>query len=189
MEDIPDAVELREVDHPIGYDDRTHAGEDKKKGKKLPPWLNKDKKDDKKGDKKNGKKKNGKKEDEEGKDKNGKKLPPWLNKKKSKSNYSELWEKVNAVKKTMGVKKFSMGDMVKNINPDCKHFKSEGEVCGVRSIKGFRKNTADDKPGEEDELGLIFAYKTTNAGKNWDEGDTLEKTPDQLEKIKGMKKL
>ena len=35
MKDMPDAVELREVDHPIGYDDRTHAGEDKKKGKNI----------------------------------------------------------------------------------------------------------------------------------------------------------
>ena len=197
MEDIPDAVELREVDHPIGYDDRTHASEDKKKdkkkGKKLPPWLNKDKKDDKKGDKK-GDKKNGKKGDEEGKDKNGKKLPPWLNKKKSKSNYSELWEKVNSEAvhpKAVGEKSFALGDMVKNINPDCKHFESEGEICGRTRVMG-KKTTADHKPGheeEEDELGFVFAYKTTNAGKNWDEGDTLEKTPDQLEKIKGMKKV
>lgn len=177
MEDMPDAVVLREVDHPIGYDDRTHASEDKKK---------KGKKEDKKKKGKNG----DSEEEEDGKDKNGKKLPPWLNKKKSKSNYSELWEKVNAVKKMMGMKKFAMGDMVENVNPDCKHFKSEGEICGVRKIKGFRKTRADDKPGEkeEDELGFLFAYKTTNAGKNWDEGDTLEKTPDQLEKIKGFKK-
>jgi hypothetical protein len=131
MEDMPDAVELREVDHPIGYDDRTHASEEK--------------------------------------------------------DYSELWQKVNATKKLMGQKKFAMGDMVENINPDCKHFKSEGEIVGCRSIKSTRINRADDKPGEkEDELGFVFAYQTTNAGKNWDEGDTLEKTPDQLEKIKGF---
>lgn len=28
MEDVPEAVELREVDHPIGYDERTHASKE-----------------------------------------------------------------------------------------------------------------------------------------------------------------
>ena len=185
MEDIPDAVELREVDHPIGYDDRTHASDDETatSKKKLPPWMDKDKKGDKKDDKKGDKK-----GDKEEKGKDDKKLPPWL-KKKSKSDYSELYKKVSA-EKSMGVQRLSMGDHVENINPDCKHFKSEGEVCGVRSLRAMRIKAAD-KPGkkeEEDELGFVFAYKTTNKGENWDEGDILEKTSDQLKKIKGMRR-
>ena len=77
-----------------------------------------------------------------------------------------------------------MGDHVENVNPECKHFGSQGHVGGARAIHAPRKSTADHKPGhEEDEVGFIFAYATTNAGKNWDEGDTLEKTPDQLKQI------
>ena len=160
MEDMPHlAVELREVDHPIGYDDRTHASDDKTatSKKKLPPWMNKDKKDDKKDDKKGDKK-------EKGKD--GKKLPPWLNKKKSKSkDYSELYRKVADAEYGGPLK---VGDNVKNINKKCTHYGSEGV------IKKF-----NDIPGDK---GVTIAYKCTNAGKNWNEGDVLDKTPDQLEK-------
>ena len=190
MEDMPHlAVELREVDHPIHYDDRTHASGDKKK---LPPWMNKDKKDDKKGDKKGDKKddkkgdkkgdkkklppwmnkdkkddkKGDKKGDKEEKGKDGKKLPPWLMKKKSKSkDYSELYRKVTDAQYDGPLK---VGDNVKNINKKCTHFGSEG------IIKKF-----NDVPGDK---GVTIAYKCTNAGKNWNEGDVLDKTPDQLEK-------
>jgi len=87
MSDHPGAVELREVDHPLHYDESNYNSIAKK-----PDFLKK-KKDDKKDDKKNGKK-NGKKE--EGKD--DKKLPPWLKKKKSKAkNYSKLWRKVKKI--------------------------------------------------------------------------------------------
>jgi len=134
VEDMPNAVELREVDHPIGYDDRTHASEE--------------------------------------------------------ADYSKLWEKVNSEAKKLGLgKKFSLGDMVKNINPECKHFESEGEICGRTRILSKRLR-ADDKSEEEegDEAGFIFAYMTTNEGKTWRRGEVLEKTPDQLAKIKAMPK-
>ena len=152
MEDMPDlAVELREVDHPIGYDDRTHASDDKKKDDK--------KKDDKKKDK--GSKEKG---DDEEKDKNGKKLPPWLMKKKSKSkDYSELYRKVTDAEYDGPLK---LGDNVKNINKKCTHFGSEGV------IKKF-----NDIPGDK---GVTIAYQCTNSGKTWKEGDMLDKTPDQL---------
>jgi len=166
MEDSPSAVELREVDHPIG---ETKAAEDKKNGKKngkkLPPWLNK-----KKNGKKNGKKedkKNGEKDDDskDDKDKNGKKLPPWLNKKKSKGrDYSELYKKVKG-KYDGDIK---VGDSVKNTNKECTHFQSEGTVKKINHIP-------QDK-------GVTIAYECTNAGKTWKEGDMLEKTPDQLMK-------
>ncbi len=134
MEDVPDAVELREVDHPIGHDDRTHASEDK--------------------------------------------------------DYSELWNKVNAFgpRKMMGMNKFNVGDIVENVNPDCDHFGSQGEIIGVRQIRALRMR-ANDKPSEEeDELGCVFAYRTINEGMNWMKGDILEKTPDQLELMEGMRR-
>ena len=154
MEDMPDAVELREVDHPIGYDDRANASEEAEE-----------------------------------------------------KGYSELWEKVNseAMKRNFGMKKFAMGDMVENINPDCKHHKSQGEVVGVRRVMGMKRfamkknasveendsvalkrRTAEE---EEQEAGCMFAYKSIYSGKDWDEGDILEKTPDQLEKVKGFKRI
>jgi hypothetical protein len=153
MEDIPHcAVKLREVDHQV-----TPASIAKK-----PDFLKK-KKEDKKGDKKEDKK--GDKNGDSEKDKNGKKLPPWLNKKKSKSkDYSELWEKVSG--EYGGSLK--VGDRVKNVNKKCTHYGSEGIV------KKF-----NDIPGDK---GVTIAYKCTNAGKTWEEGDLLDKTPDQLEK-------
>ena len=162
MEDMPHlAVELREVDHQV-----TPASFAKK-----PDFLKKkgDKKDYKKDGKKDGKKddkKNGKKGDKEEKDKNGKKLPPWLMKKKSKSkDYSELYRKVTDAEYGGPLR---VGDNVKNINKKCTHFGSEGV------IKKF-----NDIPGDK---GVTIAYKCTNAGKDWKEGDVLDKTPDQLEK-------
>ena len=87
MSDHPAATEIREVDHPLHYDESNYNSTAKK-----PDFLKK-KKDDKKGDKK-GDKKDGK--EEEGKD--DKKLPPWLKKKKSKAkNYSKLWRKVKKI--------------------------------------------------------------------------------------------
>ena len=59
---------------------------------------------------------------------------------------------------------FKKGDMVKDINPDCPHVGSEGEVTKV---------------GE----GTI-TFKVTNNGKAYKEGDELEKTVEQMVKLK-----
>ena len=153
IEDLPDlAVELREVDHVQA---------------KKPDFLKKksDKKDDKKDDKKNGKK-----GDEEEKDKNGKKLPPWLNKKKSKSkDYSDLYEKVGGNKSQPWLYGFEAGDKVRNVNEQCKHYRSEGTVKEVKDLP--------------EDAGFLVGYTCSNAGNNWGEGDLLFKTPDQLEKL------
>ena len=58
---------------------------------------------------------------------------------------------------------FKKGDLVKDINPDCVHHGSEGEVT-----KGGTKNVT---------------YKVTNNGATYKEGDELEKTVDQLVKL------
>ena len=61
----------------------------------------------------------------------------------------------------------SNGDKIVNVNPSCKHYKSKGVVDKVNSL-----------PGDK---GKTVVYITTNSGKNWDIGDILEKTIDQLE--------
>ena len=158
VKDCPCVTELREVDH-------------------VPSATASSKKDDKKDDKKDKKNdkddKNGEKDDDSKESKDGKKLPPWLNKKKSKGrDYSKLYKKVKAEEAfaPCGPKGcfYSPGDHVKNVNPECKHYESEGIVKKVNKI-----------PGDK---GETVAYQCTNAGKTWKEGDTLEKTKDQLAK-------
>ena len=183
MEDLAPELqeELREVDHPLHWDEGNYDAKAKK-----PDFLKKkgDKKNGKKDDKKDGKK-NGEKGDEE-KDKNGKKLPPWLNKKKSKSkDYSKLYKKV-----TTSAHGLAVGDMVEDINPDCKHFGSRGNIVAMKKIAGMHtKNASADDNGkhteEKQDAGYLFAYSTINAGVHWDEGDVLEKTGDQLRVIEG----
>ena len=58
---------------------------------------------------------------------------------------------------------FGKGDIVKDINPDCPHHGSQGEV-----IKGGK---------------IKVTYKVTNNGETYKEGDELEKTVDQLVKL------
>ena len=59
---------------------------------------------------------------------------------------------------------FGKGDIVKDINPDCPHHGAEGEVTKGGKIK--------------------ITFKVTNNGKNYKEGDELEKTVDQMVKLK-----
>ena len=59
---------------------------------------------------------------------------------------------------------FKKGDLVKDINPDCPHHGSEGEVTKVG--KG------------------TITFDVTNNGRTYKEGDELEKTVDQMVKLK-----
>ena len=58
---------------------------------------------------------------------------------------------------------FKKGDLVRDINPDCPHHGSEGEV-----IKAGKKK---------------ITFKVTNNGGTYKEGDELEKTVDQMVKL------
>lgn len=71
------------------------------------------------------------------------------------------------------------GDKVKNINGDCEHSGSEGEVVDV--VKLPKKGCKDVK-NKNNMPGRLVKYKVTNSGKNYKEGDTLYKTGDQLQK-------
>lgn len=60
----------------------------------------------------------------------------------------------------------SIGDVVKNINPGCKHFKSRGEVIDIKDL--------------DVDAGKVIVYQVFNSGPEFSPGDVLEKTLDQL---------
>lgn len=60
---------------------------------------------------------------------------------------------------------FGTGDIIKNINPKCKHFGSMGVVKKI-----------EDMPG----VGTVAVYTVTNTGDTYRPGDTLTKTVNQL---------
>ena len=61
---------------------------------------------------------------------------------------------------------FEIGSKVKNINPSCKHYGSEGTVEEVKDLP--------------DEMGQVIKYRVTNDGETYKKGDVLTKTIDQL---------
>jgi hypothetical protein len=64
---------------------------------------------------------------------------------------------------------FKVGDKVRNINANCKHYGSEGVVKEIRELP--------------EDMGYAVVYECTNEGVNWKMGDTLGKTEVQLKKI------
>ena len=64
---------------------------------------------------------------------------------------------------------FKVGDKVRNINPDCKHYGSEGVVKEIRTLP--------------EDMGYAVVYECTNEGLTWKKGDMLGKTEIQLQKI------
>ena len=59
---------------------------------------------------------------------------------------------------------FAVGDLIKNINPNCVHYKSTGEVVGIQ------------RDGD-------IIYQVNNQGATFAPGDVLIKTADQLMKV------
>jgi hypothetical protein len=62
---------------------------------------------------------------------------------------------------------FQVGDMVRNINPQCKHYGSTGIVNTIQALDG--------------DMGNIVKYIVTNFGDTFKPGMALMKTPEQLE--------
>ena len=62
-----------------------------------------------------------------------------------------------------------IGDRVVNTNPGCTHYKSEGVIEDINDLP--------------DEVGTSITYRVTNDGETYTNGDTLTKTPDQLEPL------
>lgn len=59
-----------------------------------------------------------------------------------------------------------IGDIVTNINPGCKHYRSQGKVLDIASLPS--------------DAGKIVVYQVDNSGENYSPGDVLQKTLDQL---------
>jgi len=64
---------------------------------------------------------------------------------------------------------FKIGDKVKNVNAECKHYGSEGIVKEIRDLP--------------EDMGYAVVYECTNDGSTWKKGDMLGKTEIQLRKI------
>lgn len=70
-----------------------------------------------------------------------------------------------------------VGDRVKNINPDCEHYGSEGIVKKISS----RPEEGSDKVKNKHNIpGSDAEYEVTNDTKNADSGDKLKKSLEQL---------
>jgi hypothetical protein len=63
---------------------------------------------------------------------------------------------------------YENGSMVRNINPSCDHYGSEGVVESVEELPN--------------RMGKVVKYKVTNDGPTYKKGDVLTKTKDQLVK-------
>ena len=63
---------------------------------------------------------------------------------------------------------FKVGDKVKNVNAECKHYGSEGIVKEIRNLP--------------EDMGYAVVYECTNDGLSWKKGDMLGKTEIQLVK-------
>ena len=92
-----------------------------------------------------------------------------------KKQSKELKDKESALKKEpiedgyISEYTFGTGDIVKNINPKCKHFGSKGIVYKIMDLSK--------------EMGKVIVYTVTNSGNTFKPGDKLTKTAEQLEKI------
>jgi hypothetical protein len=64
---------------------------------------------------------------------------------------------------------FQVGDLVRNANPQCKHYGSVGIVNSIQAL--------------DNDMGDIIKYIVTNYGDTFKPGMALMKTPNQLEFI------
>jgi hypothetical protein len=69
---------------------------------------------------------------------------------------------------------FKVGDKVRNVNAECKHYGSEGIVKEIRDLP--------------EDMGYAVMYECTNDGSSWKKGDMLGKTEIQLVKASNNEK-
>ena len=86
--------------------------------------------------------------------------------------YNELLEHTG-----LNANELTIGDIIKNTNPECKHFKSKGIVLSI-----------DPMEDETGVVGNLVKYKVLNDGPTFTIGDILDKTEIQLDKIRNGKK-
>jgi hypothetical protein len=75
--------------------------------------------------------------------------------------------------------KLKKGDHVKNINGECEHGGSEGDVEKVIRLPHM---DSDKVKNQNNMPGRVVQIRVTNSGKNYEKGDRLTKTGDQLVK-------
>jgi len=80
---------------------------------------------------------------------------------KGKNRRFSFWDK-----KSTASSIFKIGNSVKNINTECKHYGSEGVVTDILDLPN--------------DMGKVVTYKTVNCGQTWSTGDSLTKTETQL---------
>ena len=110
----------------------------------------------------------------------GSKLEPWV---QSKITLMEdylfavhnyiVYSQEGGPHETSTAQQFQNGVRVLNINPNCKHYGSEGIVKEIKSLP--------------DDMGMVVSYEVTNNGATFKEGDILTKTIDQLKVLEGLK--
>tara|TARA_B100000700_G_C14483982_1_gene596443 strand:- start:270 stop:545 length:276 start_codon:yes stop_codon:yes gene_type:complete len=86
-------------------------------------------------------------------------------------SFNEYYNRVLSEIRTPITSKLKKGDDVKNVNPDCKHYKSEGEVERVEDLPEI-----SDGKGGENMPGKLVVYKDKKTGRK------LKKTGEQLDK-------
>ena len=101
-----------------------------------------------------------------------------MEKKQKMKSFKQYFKCVVEDKKPI-TSKLKPGDKIKNVNPDCEHHGSEGEVEDVIDLP---KKGSKQVKSKHNMPGKLVKYKVTNSGKNYDKGDTLYKTGDQLKK-------
>jgi hypothetical protein len=91
-----------------------------------------------------------------------------------KTHKDNTTKQLDLNKKSSAACSLKAGDMVKNINPACVHYSSEGIVQNIEELP--------------DHMGQVVVYKTTNAGSTWSPGDVLKKTENQLANMQMMQR-
>lgn len=84
-------------------------------------------------------------------------------------NYKKIFAEMqdSLVNPPEGKKEFTVGDRVKNVNPQCIHYGSRGTVIGVSYLPN--------------EMGKVVTYEASNSGDNWTIGQPITKTEVQLQ--------
>ena len=88
---------------------------------------------------------------------------------------------------------FLVGDKVKNINPSCTHYGSEGTITALHMAKAdddgdddvsAKVVKADDGDSGDDDASIAsVTYQATNSGPNWKPGDSINRACSYLKKM------
>ena len=206
VEDIPHlAVELREVDHPIGFDEKSESSEQKdyselwaqvnsQESTAMPMFM--------KGDMVKNINPECKHYQSEGQVIDVKELHSAIDVKDHammtedeammRKMYALMEEDEAMMRKLIGMMREDEAMMRKMYALMRKDEAMMRRLMGMmqedeammRRLMGMMEE--DEAMMKKNRIGYAISYKTINEGMNWNKGEILEKTPDQLEKIESM---